>query len=355
MNFTNIKKDLFKKYNIDPNEITSSSSCPDEDKIALIYYLLEGYELARKNLLKGNLTASSYACGLVLGDNSVYFGLNFNHTRNEISSICAEREAILEAFNSKVQEFNPDINSKFSYEIKYILMSTYTKENKIWAGKITPCTDCLSWFNTGVNLSAQTKICSLKKGENGKIFLDIEPLDKFLPLRNLSYHIPNKEYTGAIKRSKSAQTNKIKDKELIKLYNSTFKEYKKNPFIKTSGQNIAAGAIINGEIFTGIKIDFSKRWFIEPLMAACYKGIEKYGEDATVEAVCFLGEEYTVTESKVKSKDGLVSIKTLGRINTKFAQNNTIVLTLDNEGLFAHTIEDYLPCEHKFIHTYEIK
>ena len=356
VNFTDTKKDLFEKYNINLGEISSTIKCDENLKKSLVYHLLSCYELARKNLLKGNLTASSYACGIVLSDNTVHFGVNFNHTRNEISSICAEREAILETFNSKVNEFDPDKNLKFDYEIKYILMSTYTKEGKFWADKMAPCADCLSWFNTGVNLSKETKICFLKKDDKGNVVLNIEPLENLLPLRNLVYKtVKNINQNTKIKRSKLAKENQINDDKLIKLYEATLKAYKKNTLSGTSEQNVAAGAIINGEIFTGIKVDFSKRWFIEPLMAACYKGFEKYGTNSSVDAVCFVGEEYTLTESNRCVKDGIVSIKTLGRINTRFASNKTIVLTGADDYLTAYTIGDYMPGDHKFIHTYRIK
>lgn len=356
MNFTEIKNQLFEKYSINPDDVLVSSECGNDEKIRLIYHLLSCYELARKNLLKGNLTASSYACGLVLNDNKVYFGINFNYTRCEISSICAERMAILDAFSEKVKEFEPDKSCRFDYEIKYILMSSYTEENVFWTNKITPCADCLSWFNTGCNLTVNTKVCSLKKDEKGKIYLDIQPLDSFLPLRNV---VSNPNYQVSkdtkIQRSENAKKANISDSELVNLYNEVYGAYKNNLLSQTSGQNVAAGAIINGEIFTGVRVDFSKRWFIEPLMAACYKGIEKYGRKSSVTAVCFVGEEYTITESNHKVRDGIVSLKTLGRINTRYALDNTIVLTAVKNRLCAYTISDYMPGEHKFIHTYEIK
>ena len=356
MNFTDIKKDLFEKYGLDPDKVSVLGNCSNEDKASLVYYLLLCYELARKNLLKGNLTASSYATALVLADKSVHFGINFNQTRNEISSICSEREAILEAFKSKVKEFEPNSNRSFNYEIKYILMSSYTKEGRFWADKISPCADCLSWFNTGVNLSSETKICALKKNEKGEVYLDIKPLEKFLPLRNLVHKTcKNIDNKTKIKRSENAEQNKTTNEKLIKLYQETLKAYKNNDLAGTSEQNVAAGAIINGEIFTGIKIDFSKRWFTEPLMAACYKGIEKYKLKTSIEAVCFIGEEYTLTESNKSVKDGIVSLKTLGRLNTRFAQNSTIVLTGGDNYLVAYTIGDYMPSEHKFIQAYRIK
>lgn len=346
MNYIDARKDeLFKKYNIEPKNST-------EEEEKLIYLLLYAYELAYKNSVKGNLTSSSYASGVVLEDGSVYFGVNFNNTRNEISSMCAERMAILSAFNNKIKEYNP--KEKFDYKIKYILMTYFKKENIFWTDKITPCADCLSWFNTGKNLSADTKIVSLKKNKEG-IYLDIQPLENFLPLRNLSYQVLDNIDNVEIIRSKNAEKNYIEDKKILELYKKTYEEYKNNNMAKTSGQNIAAGVLSNGEIFTGIKIDYSKRWFTEPLEIASIKAVEKYRDNTKIEAVCYVGEEYTITESGEKTKDGLISLQTLGRINTRFSNNETLVITSSKNRIEIRTIADYMPDKHKFIQDYEIK
>ncbi len=347
------KNKLFEKYNINPDKISSKENFFDKE--AILAYLLYGYELARNNSLKGSLTKSSFATGLILNDKSVHFGVNFNSTRNEISSICAERMAILEAYNSKVKEYNTDINQGFDFEIEYILISSYREDNLCYEEKITPCADCLSWFNTGKYLKENTKIVAIKKDEKGELYIFSKKLSDFLPLRNENTAII--EYTGDIKilKSENAKKSKIKEGEIIKLYKKTFEAYKSNTLSETSGQNIAAGALINGEIFTGKKIDFSKRWFVEPLMAACYKGIEKYLGNTKIDAMCYIGVDTTTTETGEKSKDGVVSIKTIGRLNTKYANNDTLVISASDKGIMVRTIGDYMPGEHKFIHNYEIK
>lgn len=356
MNFTITQEELFKKYALDVDKINVLGEIEKDDKEKMVYYLLLSYELARKNSLKGNLTSSSYACGLVLEDDEVYFGVNFNNTRNEISSICAERMAILEAFNSKINMFDPDKNEKFGYKIKYVLMSDYKKENKFWSDKLTPCADCLSWFTASPNLSKDTKICCLKKDENGNLYLNSQYLSEFVPLRNLLYEtVLDVDKNTKIEKGKKAKLVEFEDEKIIELYKKTKKTYEDNDLAKTSGQNCVAGIIANNEMFFGKKVDFSKRWFVEPLMAACYKAIEKYGLNTKIDAVCYIGDEYTTTESMEKVKDGLISIKTLGRINTKFANPNTLVITSLKDRITVQTIGDYMPCEHKFIHDYEIK
>ena len=158
-----------------------------------------------------------------------------------------------------------------------------------------------------------------------------------------------------INKTELAKTVDINELELIELYNKTYLAYKNNSLSNTSGQNIAVGIISNGEIFTAKKVDFSKRWFIDPLLAASYKAIEKFDEKTAIKAICYLGEDFTITETNQKNYDGLINVKSLGRLNTKFANSKTLVLTYQKDGLHLATVEDYLPREFKFIHNYEIK
>ena len=349
-----VKNEYFKKYNIDPSKISIKGELIDvNDKEEVICNLLYIFELSKNNFKKGSITLSSYAAAIVTDDNSVYFGVNLNNTRNEISSVCAERSALIETFTNKVKEF--DEAAKFDYKIKYILMNNYIDDNSFWSEKITPCADCLAWFNTGAHMRQDTKIISLKKDENG-IYIDVQPLASFLPLRNLSYIKPCEiEKNIKINKTEHAKKIEIENSELIALYEKTYETYKNNTLSDTSGQNIAVGIIANDEIFTAKKVDFSKRWFMDPLLTASYKAIEKFGEKTEIKAICYLGEDYTITETNDKNFEGLINIKSLGRLNTKFANSKTLVLTITSEGLNLAVIGDYLPKEFKFIHNYEIK
>lgn len=353
MTIKTTKNELFKKYKITPLDVQIKGELNEKDKENIVYYLLYIYELSKNNFKKGSITLSSYSAAIVTDDNSVYFGVNLNNTRNEISSVCAERSALIETYTNKVKEFNE--TGKFDYKIKYILMNNYISDEAFWSEKITPCADCLAWFNTGAHMQKNTKIISLKKGENG-LYLDVLPLETFLPLRNLHYKKPVKINENIkIQKTEAAKTVDIDDSVLLSLYKKTYEVYKNNSLSNTSGQNIAVGIISNGEIFTAKKIDFSKRWFIDPLLTASYKAIEKFGEKTEIKAICCLGDDFTTTETGDKHFEGLINIKSLGRLNTKFANSKTIVLTLMENGLNSACIEDYLPKEFKFIHNYEIK
>ena len=343
---------LFEKYNISPSDIQINGTLNDIcDKNFIIYYLLKSYELAANNFKKGSITLSSYAAAVVLDDMSVHFGVNLNNTRNEISSVCAERSALIAAFTNKVKEFKEN----FNYKIKYILMSAYKDDNTFWSDKITPCADCLAWFNTGARLSIDTKIISLKKKE-GILFIDVQPLDLFLPQKNRIYKtVNNVKRNTEILRTHAADFVQINNNTLISLYKKTYTAYKNNKLSDTSAQNIAVGVLSGNKVFTGVKVDFSKRWFIDPLTSAVYKAVEKFKTETKIDAICYVGENSTVTETGAESFDGLINIKTLGRLNTKFANSNTLILTGTDTGLFAAVMADYFPSEHKFIHDYEIK
>ncbi len=338
------------KYDIETENIKSNVNVPEKDFLA--NELIKLYELARKNAKKGTMTSCSFACGLVDEKNNVYTGVNFNNTRNETSSICAERLAIVHAFINNVENY--ETGNIFSYKIKYILMSSYTGEGIFWSDKITPCTDCLSWFNSDPRIMSDTKIIWLKKDQNGEICLEVKELSDFLPSRNLKYETainPSK-----IIKSKNALNTAIKDEIIFELYERAYFEYKNNTLSKTSKQNIASSILVNNEIFTGKKVDFSKRWYVEPSMAAFYKAVEKFGADTKVQAVCYIGDEYTITENGQYVHEGLISIKTLGRLNTKFAPDDTLVITgISKDTLRVYTIEDYLPSSTKFIQAYKIK
>ena len=353
----NIKSsELIKKYNLDPDKIKVVGNCEfDKDKkLFILENLVYLYELAKKNYFGGNTTKTSYSSGVILDDWSIHFGVNYNATRCEISSICAERSAILQAFNDKIQEYEIKENKRFETKINYILMSSYKNENSFANEKMTPCADCLSWFNTGYNLTNKSAVISLQKNKEGEIYILVQELNQFLPLRNLEIKTVENFDNIKLIKSESAKQIHFEDDKLIELYKQTYFAYKNNQNTKTSNQNSASGIISYGEIFTGIKIDFSKRWFMEPLMAASYKAIEKFGSNAKIDAVCYVGEEYTITESNEKIKDGIISLKTIGRINTKFASKNTLMLTGAKEGIYVHTVSDFMPNEFKFIQNYEI-
>ncbi len=168
-----LKDKIFSKYKIKLSDVTfkNAPSISTEEKEVILCYLLYGYELAKKNRLAGNITGSSYSCCILDEKLTPHFGINYNATRNETSSICAERLALLQIFADKIKEFDVEKSEGFNFKIKYILMNAYNKEGDYTLEKVTPCADCLSWFNTGYHLSNDSCFVSLKKMRKGILYI----------------------------------------------------------------------------------------------------------------------------------------------------------------------------------------
>ena len=132
------------------------------------------------------------------------------------------------------------------------------------------------------------------------------------------------------------------------MLSKTHELYKTQNLANISGQNIAASILFDDEILTSNKIDWTKRWFVEPLEHICAKAIQKTNGKLFIKAICYFGDEYNNSDIK----DGVVSIKTLGRIRQKHATCDTIlILNLNNE-ILVTTVGEYLP--KKFVQGYKI-
>ena len=345
---------LIEKYNLDCSNIEIISNNLDVnfsefEKLTITEKLLEAHALAKTNVLSGNITKRGFATNVCTKDNYWSLGTNFNNTRNDISSICGERTAILKAYNeAMIRYMEENKTDAFDFKIKYLCMSSNIDLNEQF-DLITPCEDCLAWFNTNRYFDDSTLIFSFINDSSLKI--SAQKLVKLLPYRNIkTANIFNKNKKINITNSASGAIEKynLTSDKIDELILKTFEKYKNNKFHNISGQNIAAGIISNTEIFCASKIDWTKRWYIEPLEYISAKAIEKYGLNTQISAICYFGDEYT----KEKIQDGVISIKTLGRIRQKYAKKDTIlILNLENEILIT-TLNEYLP--KKFIQGYTI-
>ena len=70
------------------------------EKYLVVEKLIEAHEFARANVAAGNITGRGFATNVCTVDGAWSMGTNFNNTRNDISSICGERSAILAAYNA---------------------------------------------------------------------------------------------------------------------------------------------------------------------------------------------------------------------------------------------------------------
>lgn len=219
----NPKFPLTRKYKINPADVGIKSDMPydisKEEKAELIEKVLESYELAQKNLKWGNIARIGYASNIGLSDGTWHLSSNFNNTRNDISSICGERSAIMQAFNDKLKsipleelENNPNYKKtdNYGFHVNYVAMSN-NKELGTDRNAGAPCTDCLSWFNTNRFFDNETKIVTLVKNDDtGSFDLCLRNLVEMLPYRmeTDSVNTSNKdleelpfEYTDSAKNS----------------------------------------------------------------------------------------------------------------------------------------------------------
>ena len=356
---------LTEKYNINPSEVNVVSDknikISDTEKALLIEKVIEAHELALKNYNYGNISKVGYASNIGLSNGMWHLATNFNNTRNEISAICGERAAIVGAYNDllKTSLLQDSVSKPINFKVKYIAMSSYKNlgEDK---NSAYPCADCLSWLNTSRYFDNNTTIVSLEKNENtGKYTLNLNSIEQYLPYRNDVVNVIDKPYdkldidfsqSGLI----SAKQKGFNKQDIIKIAEETQQIYNSNKLSDVSNHNIAASIIANGKTFTAGKIDFSKRWYVEPALFAASKAIEKFGNDTKIDCICYAGNSLFSDNYGVIHNDGVVNIKTLGMLNTKYATSETLVITCDRDKINVRTIKDYMPEQFKFKQKYKI-
>jgi NAD(P)-dependent dehydrogenase (short-subunit alcohol dehydrogenase family) len=132
----------------------------DVDIYEIVEKLLEAHEFAKINVMAGNITARGFATNVCTVDRAWSMGTNFNNTRNDISSICGERSAILASYNEALLRFSRRPKNKFDFKIKYLCMASNVGLDEITHEMITPCEDCLSWLNTNRYFNFNTLVFS---------------------------------------------------------------------------------------------------------------------------------------------------------------------------------------------------
>ena len=343
---------LAEKYNINveklpiikPKDIEISS----EEKAILVEKLLQAHELAQKNFNYGNISKGAYATSIGLENGIWHTATNFNNTRNNISSLCGERSAIIGAYNDllKSKDIENPTNRPLDFDVKYLAMSSNkpigTDENADSA-----CAECLSWLNTNRYFSDDTLIATFKLNNN-QLSLNLVPIIEYLPLRNeINTAITKNMARLPIKLTKKAKNSifqkGLERQKIINLISTTQEKYNKNNQTNISGQNIAAGIIANNKTFVGTKTDFTKRWYIDPLQIATAKAVEEFDDDTKIDAICYIGESVHTDKYGQNHNDGVVNIKTLGEIRERFADKDTLVITTTKKHIEIRTIDDYMP------------
>lgn len=354
---TNIENSLLIKYGMN---ILNTPFVSDDDiqlglgeKYLIIEKLLEAHEFAKTNVMAGNITGRGFATNVCTADRAWSMGTNFNNTRNDISSICGERSAILFSYNEALLRYSRRPKGKFDFKIKYLCMASNIDLDEI-TEMIAPCEDCLSWLNTNRYFNFNTLVFSFERTKEKELVVRASRLVNFLPYK--TYATSNVfDLNKEIRFSKNSQTSFIKynlnPKDALNLLSEAHKKYLDNDFSNISNQKIACSIIANDEIFSSFKVDWTKRWHIEPLEFCVGNAIEKYRKETQIKAIAYFGDECAKDKDKIHY-DGVVSIKSLGRIRQKYAQNDTLLILNFENYILITTIGEYLP--KKFEQGYKI-
>ena len=323
------------------------------EKYIIVEKLIEAHEFAKINVLAGNITGRGFATNVCTADRAWSLGTNFNNTRNDISSVCGERSAILASYNEALLRYSRRPIGKFDFKIKYLCMASNIELDEI-TKMIAPCEDCLSWLNTNKYFNFNTLVFSFERLENRELVVRASRLANFLPFKTYATSVDfslNKE----IRFSKNSQVSLVKFKlgpsNMLELLSETYKTFCENNLTSISKQNICASIIANDEIITSSKIDWTKRWYVEPLEAAAASAIDKYKQYTVIKAIAYFGNETSVQNEQIHN-DGVVSIKSLGRIRQKYASNDTLIVLNYQNYILITTIGEYLPM--KFEQGYKI-
>ena len=185
----NPESSLLYKYGMN---ILNTPFVADEDitlglgeKYIIIEKLLEAHEFARINVLAGNITGRGFATNVCTTDIAWSLGTNFNNTRNDISSICGERSAILRAYNEALLRYSRRPSGKFDFKIKYLCMASSLGLDEI-TEMIAPCEDCLSWLNTNRYFNFNTLVFSFERTKDKKLVVRASRLESFLTFKKHS-------------------------------------------------------------------------------------------------------------------------------------------------------------------------
>ena len=357
---------LTEKYGIDVRNMEVKSANPiaisDKQKAVFVEKLLEAHELAKKNVETGNIVQLGFSSNLCLSDNTWHLATNFNNTRNDISSICGERSAIIVAYNDFLKNLiknNDTTSTQDDFKVKYLAMSS-AKNIGEDSNASMPCADCLSWLNTARFLDDETKIVFFTKDkETGKLFLEFKTLKEILPMRGIDLidskadiELDEMPLVFSEDAKRIADEKKLTNENILNTLKEAKSAYNSDEFTSYSNQKIGAGICVNGKFYKASKVDWSKRWFVEPVEFAIAKSIEDFNEYVTPEIIAYYGDNETRCEGALVD-DGIVSLKTLGRIKAVDKENESLIVTVNNnDEIDVRSINDFIPKKSTFKQSY---
>lgn len=358
-NFAEVKTEttLLNKYGMNilntPFESDDDITLGLAEKYLVVEKLIEAHELAKTNVVAGNITKRGFATNVCTSDGVWSIGTNFNNTRNDISSICGERSAILASYNDALLRYSRRPRGKFDFKIKYLCMASNVELSDLTDEMIAPCEDCLSWLNTNKYFNFNTLVFSFER-KNGELVVRASRLTNFLPYKTIATSVDfSKHKEIRISKGSKFSFNKfdLNVDNMLDLLDISYEKYKNTEIANVSAQNIACSILVNKEIISSDKIDWTKRWYIEPLELCAVKAIEKFGDKTEIQAISYFGDEFSKTDEEIYN-DGVVSIKSLGRIRQKYANSDTLLVLNFQNYILITTIGEYLP--KKFVQGYKI-
>lgn len=364
---------LLSKYKINPAEIpvvsTSDITIGLKEKTELIQRILEAHEHAAKNRLTGNIAGAGYATNMGLSNGLWTLATNFNNTRNEISAVCGERSSTLGLFNKWLRSLSlsrlqkdagyRDLSQQGSaFKVRYLAMSSF-KEIGTDKNAASPCTDCLSWLNTERFFDDSTRIVSLEKDAEGQLCLKMRTVKESLPYRHEkeslikgTQTLNELGYAITPKALEVMEKSGISQESVLQTLNRAKEAYDTNKCTAFSSQNVGAAVFDNnGKITTGKKVDWGKRWFMEPLELAISKAVEDAPNETKIKAVAYYGQGI-VNDKGITHQDGVVSLQTLGRLKTDKGNSETLVISVIDDKITVRTIDDYMPEKFSFVQQY---
>lgn len=357
---------LTKKYglNLDDIEIKSINpiSINRKQKAIFVEKLLEAHELAKKNVETGNIVQLGFASNLCLSDNTWHLATNFNNTRNDVSSICGERSAIIVAYNDFLKQLiknDDNLLKQDDFKIKYLAMSS-AKNIGEDSNASAPCADCLSWLNTTRFLDDETKIIFFTKdNQSNKLLLEFKTLKEILPMRGIDLidskadiELNEMPFVYSDDAKRILDENRLTNEDILNTLMEAKSAYNDDDFTSYSNQKIGAGIYTNGKFYKASKVDWSKRWFVEPVEFAIAKSIEDFNKYVMPEIIAYYGDNETRCESAFVD-DGIVSLKTLGRIKAVDKDNESLIVTINNnDEIDVRSINDFIPKKSTFKQSY---
>lgn len=323
------------------------------EKYIVVEKLIEAHEFAKANVKAGNITGRGFATNVCTVDRAWSIGTNFNNTRNDISSICGERSAILASYNEALLRYSRRPKGKFDFKIKYLCMASNIELDDIGEEMIAPCEDCLSWLNTNRYFNFNTLVFSFER-KNGVLVVRASRLTNFLPYKTYAT-TTNFSIDKEIRLSKASKISfekyNLNIEKMLDLLKVSFEKYVNSNPVGISKQNVVCSVLSNNETFVSQKIDWTKRWNVEPLELCVAKAIEKFESNTQIQAISYFGDEFSGDNGEIFN-DGLVSIKSLGRIRQKYASADTLLILNFQNYIQITTIGEYLP--KKFVQGYKI-